>query len=462
MILFLLIARVHVSAASFFYTEGQWIKDGCGRVVILHGVNLSGANKYPDAETGKFFPKWLSKKTFEHLASLGFNSVRFLINWEAIEPQKGVFDETYVAEIKEKVKWAKESGIHVILDMHQDVYARCKFNGNGFPCWSVLDEGLPFKGQPIWSLNYLQPAVRRAFDNFWKNTDDIQTHYIQSWVKIAKAFKEDENVVGYDLMNEPFAGSLYQRHDAFDVQRLQPFYERLIGEIRKVDAHHICFIEPNPVRTNIMVPNGFPSAFTKLPYKNVALAPHFYDPVTNMSAKYDGDVSRIEKTIEGFMKEGERLGMPVWLGEFSAWGDYSEISSAQNFLDDQLNAYNKFFLSGWAYWDYGEGGKDGGPFGNDEKWKWLRDRLSFPYPSKIAGEPIKFTQDAKNGTMFLEYGKTTSTCDTEIRFPSSLSAKNISVKVEKGDYESVKDGVIIIHHSASKEMHSVEVKMNPK
>lgn len=456
--LFLSVAHIPASAASFFYTDGKWIKDGCGCIVILHGVNLSGANKHPDPETGKFFPKWLTKKTFQHLASLGFDSVRLLINWEAVEPQRGVFDEKYLAEIKEKARWAKESGIHVILDMHQDVYARCKFNGNGSPCWSVLDEGQPFKEQPLWFLNYLQPAVKRAFDNFWKNTEDIQTHYVQSWVKIAQAFKEDENVAGYDLMNEPFAGSLNNRPDDFDRQWFQPFYERLIGGIRKVDANHICFIEPNPVRTNIMA-NGFPSAFTPLPFKNVAMAPHFYDPTTSMTAKYDLNVSRLGKSFGGIVKDGERLGLPVWVGEFSASGDYSEYANAPQYLDDQLNTYNAALLAGWAFWDYSEDGKNGGPFGDNEKWKWLRERLEFPYPSKIAGDPVKFTQDAKSGTMFVEYGKTSSACDTEIRFPSSLSAKNISVKVEKGDYESVTDGVVVVHNSATKELHSVELKI---
>lgn len=452
----LFLCRYSADAGEFFYTDGKWIKDSCGRVVILHSLNVSDANKRPDAKTGKFFPHWLTKKSFERIAAFGFNSVRLLISWEALEPERGKYDAAYINEIKEKVKWAKDAGLVVIIDMHQDVYARCKFGGNGAPCWSVIDDGKPFK-HTVWYMDYVQPAVMRAFDNFWKDTQEIQTHFTGAWVNVAKAFKDEDAVIGYDLLNEPFPGSYYFKNDLFDELLFQPFYERLIGEIHKVDKNHICFIEPNAVRTNALAPKGFPSALEPFKFKNLAYAPHFYDPITTMNVRYDKDKTRLQKAMKVLMADAERLNLPVWMGEFSLWGDY-QLPGGAEFLDDQLNAFNDA-LAGWAFWDWNEGAWNF-PFGTDEKWKWLRERLSFPYPSKIAGEPVKFAQDVKNGTMFLEYGKTASTCDTEIRFPSSTPAKNISVKVEKGDYETVKDGVVLIHHSASKELHSVEVRIN--
>lgn len=157
-------------------------------------MNLSGANKSPDPQTEKFFPNWLSAETFKTIASFGFNSVRLLVIWEALEPERGKYNQKYIEEIHEKVKWAEEAGLLVVLDMHQDVYSRCKFSGDGAPCWAVLDDGLPFKDSGNWYMNYLQPAVLRSFDNFWKNKEEIQNHFIQAWVKVASYFKDNETV----------------------------------------------------------------------------------------------------------------------------------------------------------------------------------------------------------------------------------------------------------------------------
>ena len=66
----------------YFYSDGENIRDSEGRIILLRGVNLSSAHKQRDKETGEFFPKWLTEYVFEEIASLGMNSIRFLVEWE--------------------------------------------------------------------------------------------------------------------------------------------------------------------------------------------------------------------------------------------------------------------------------------------------------------------------------------------------------------------------------------------
>ena len=115
-------------------------------------------------------------------------------------------------QVAERLRWFRDAGLWVILDMHQDLYSR-KYLGDGAPEWACLDDGIPFVAMPGgWFMNYQTPAVIRAFDNFWANKPGpggigIQDRFISAWQHVARRFKDDKNIIGYDVMNEPFYGS---------------------------------------------------------------------------------------------------------------------------------------------------------------------------------------------------------------------------------------------------------------
>jgi len=67
---------------------GRFI-DPQGRQVILHGINL--VNKDPKA--GYLGPADL--KTFASFRRWGLNCVRLGVIWDGLEPEPGVFNETY-------------------------------------------------------------------------------------------------------------------------------------------------------------------------------------------------------------------------------------------------------------------------------------------------------------------------------------------------------------------------------
>ena len=84
------------------------------------------------------FPLEDSDRWFGQMASLGFNSVRLITNWESIQPYRPgsqkclddprytdeCYDLEYIEYYEQLVAKAKEHGIYVLVDMHQDIFSR--------------------------------------------------------------------------------------------------------------------------------------------------------------------------------------------------------------------------------------------------------------------------------------------------------------------------------------------------
>ena len=120
----------------------------------------------------------------------GFNFVRYLILWDAIEPQKGRFDETYLDKVEERVNWYTSRGMHVMLDMHQDLYS-IVFGGDGAPGMGFAEpmamRTFRDPGRHSMVVKNIDPAVINSWINFWTysgSNKDLQEHYILMWQKL--------------------------------------------------------------------------------------------------------------------------------------------------------------------------------------------------------------------------------------------------------------------------------------
>jgi endoglycosylceramidase len=87
---------------------------------------------------------------------------------------------------------------------------------------------------------------------------------------VASYFKNEENVLGYELINEPFVGNFYKDASLFlngkaGRKFLEPMYEKIHKKIRSVDDKKLIFIEPQ-------MGNSIQSGFISTPggekYKN--------------------------------------------------------------------------------------------------------------------------------------------------------------------------------------------------
>ncbi len=391
------------------FASPEWITDRQGRVLILRGVNvIMGAKSYPDG-LAHFSPEDARRIARD----AGFDFVRLPMLWEALEPRAGEIQAAYLDAIAARVDMLWAEGIRVMLDMHQDVFAR-RFCCDGAPEWAIRDDGLAFEMQSQWFLNYFQPAVMRAFDNFWDfngPNKDVQAHFVNAWAAVAARFKDHPGVIGYDIFNEPHPGSDVDvgellgmpdpasTHVVFDQQKLTPFYQRAIDAIRVVDPDHWIFVEPRYGAPG----NGMPSHLGRLldprtgPAR-IVYSPHLYSLDVEQNAAYD----RVSDTcIPDFERERlveiTRQPMPVVLGE---WGLALNAAQSLDFVTDVMAMADRL-RAGFAYWPYDAG--DWSPWNDDRTPRPALGVITRPYPRAVAGVPTAFSYDTGTRVFRLQF-----------------------------------------------------------
>src|SRR2546423_11461352 len=239
---------------------GRWTTDAQGRVVILHGYNMVYKRPPYDPTAVGF-----GDDDAAFLAAEGYNAVRVGIIYKAVEPTPGAYDDAYLARIASIVDTLGRHGIVWMLDFHQDLYNET-FQGEGWPDWAVQDDGLPHEPKSGFPNNYIgMPALQRAFDHFWNNDPGpggvgLQDRYAAAWRHVAERFRGNADVLGYELMNEPWPGTTWQPCatpsgcPAFDAT-LTAFAKRVAAAVRPVDARTLVFYEP-PVLFNFGADSG--------------------------------------------------------------------------------------------------------------------------------------------------------------------------------------------------------------
>lgn len=403
----------------------HFVLDDQGRALILHGVNVANSSKHsPDR-----VPVDFDASDAAHIAvDWDFNFVRYLILWDALEPSPGMIDSAYLDRIEGYLDLMAAENIHVLIDMHQDVYS-ADFCCDGAPSWAIRDDGQSFELQDSWFLNYYQPAVVAAFDNFFDyqgDHPDLQDHYADAWAAVAARFKDHPAVLGYDLMNEPFSGSYFDQIEAltggqgngdseiFDNQFLGPFYQRLIDRIRQVDPDSWIFFEPRYGAPG----NGSPSHLPHLDDPRVGeprlvYAPHLYSVGLEASGTYTPEDQTISKWE---IERGEdllTLQTPLVLGE---WGIIHGAVEGERFITEVLDLSDRMG-AGWSYWSYDPGG-----FGLMDSMGVDRDTVDIvvrPYPRAVAGRPLSYGYEATTRVFTLVFEQAEGvTGPTEISIPA--------------------------------------------
>jgi hypothetical protein len=114
--------------------------DEHGRQVILRGINVAGEAKYPsrpdqpshvpddffDGDNVSFSKRPFSKDEahlhFSRLKRFGYNTIRYVFTWEAIEAAgPGIYDEEWIENTIGILRAAKSYGFYIFMDPHQDV-----------------------------------------------------------------------------------------------------------------------------------------------------------------------------------------------------------------------------------------------------------------------------------------------------------------------------------------------------
>lgn len=363
-----------------FHRDGAHIRDDQGRVVFLHGANVSNSAK------GAKLP-WHGPEDLEALAAEGLNSVRLLIFWAALMPEDGVLDQEYIADVVERIGWARDAGLLVVLDMHQDLYGPGFHGGwDGAPRWTC-DEALyeSYEPRSPWWMNYTAPEMKECFDRFYAD-DELFAKFVDAWGAMATAVADDPTVVGFDILNEPAWGSMDPA--LFVPEVWQARQEQTATTLLGAAPAKLVFFEG----VTILGTLGVPDAFVVPADPRIAFGPHYYHPSVHEGADYDDAMAPgILKALDGIGASAERLGgVPVWLGEF---GGPTQLESFLAYLDLLMSQMAERGWS-WAYWS---DDKAAGGFS-------LRDeagvpkhgpivRLGHPYARRIPGDVVTQQMD---------------------------------------------------------------------
>ncbi|WP_455772671.1 cellulase family glycosylhydrolase [Streptomyces hygroscopicus] len=260
-------------AADQVTVEGTRFADGHGREVVLRGFNVSGETKLEENGGLPFAGTADARASAAAMRNLtGADAVRFLLSWAHAEPRPGQVDTAYLERATAQLKAFLDAGIRVFPDFHQDLYSRHLFDedswysGDGAPEWVVDAGGYPKESCGIcfhWGQNITQnQAVRSATHDFWSNraltteagTVRVQDAFLATAEKtmsyLARHLTEDEfaRVVGFDPLNEPYAGVYDDGHNSrtWEKSVLWPFYEKFRA---RMDAagwqDKPAFVEPN-------------------------------------------------------------------------------------------------------------------------------------------------------------------------------------------------------------------------
>jgi endoglycosylceramidase len=405
-------------AATGLTQSGRWITDSAGRVVVLHGLNQ--VFKVPPYEPSA---DGFGADDAAFLAANGFNAVRVGVIWAAVEPQPGVYDDGYLDSIADTVDTLAAHGIVSLLDFHQDLYNE-KFQGEGAPAWAVEDGGLP---NPALGFpgNYLgNPAEWHTWDSFWQNKPapdgvGLQDHLAHAWAHVAARFVNDNAVAGYEVLNEPWPGTLWEQCAVpligcplFDKSWLTHLYQRLDAAIRGVDTTHTVYVEPNVLFTQV------DATSIKLPADpRAGFAFHDYCSTEEFLA--NGQLCQPQDNLTIYTANHYATGhhVPPLLTEFGATNDLPNISEVVALAD-------KYRL-GWLEWAYSGNDKTSSspngqalvldpsqpPTGANVLTDKLK-ALAEPYPQAVAGTPSSWS--FSSGVFHLTY--TTARADGQGRF----------------------------------------------
>eukprot|EP00744_Colponema_vietnamica_P012164 GILI01017074.1.p1 GENE.GILI01017074.1~~GILI01017074.1.p1 ORF type:complete len:422 (-),score=92.93 GILI01017074.1:41-1306(-) len=339
--------------------------DGSGRERIFHGVNaiVKGSPWHPrtdyfDARTS------LTDLDFEILANLGMNTIRLGAMWPAIEPAPSQYNYTYLEVLSGIVASAARHGIYTLLDMHQDVLSEV-FCGEGIPAWAVRTTGAfpfpQFAGKRFteqdyesssgyafptrqacarhdWPTYHGSDAVGVAFEALYTDAEIVHS-WARMWAVVARFFRGRSEVLGLELINEPWAGDVY-RHPSLlvpgnaDRKRLQPAYDLINSYIRLQDDQRLIFFG---AVTWADFGSGFEHGPGGAAYSNRSVFSfHYYEPP---QLKHSMDF-HMRRHRAGAMARQTGL----MLTEFSAPG------SGDSFADTAAAADKH--LTSWMFWEW--------------------------------------------------------------------------------------------------------------
>jgi endoglycosylceramidase len=443
------------------HRDGAFMVDADNRVVLLHGVNVVWKLKpyYPPDSAAGF-----AAADADFLAANGFNAVRLGVLFAGVMPARGEIDSAYLDQLDRVVQLLAARGIWVLLDFHQDMYNE-KFQGEGFPDWAVPQQILPNDATHGFPLNeFISLALNGVYDRLWLDQDGLLAQYQAAWAAVAARWSRQRYLLGYDLFNEPWPGTVWPACFELDCRlfdkTLQRFQQQALAGVRSADTTHFAFFEPQQ-----LFDFGAPSHLSGVDDAALGLSWHSYcsaELFARTGLPDLPDCSLLEpRTANNAEKQAALLGAVSLLTEFAASDDLSDIGRVTTLADKHL--------TGWTYWAYKNysdptGSASEGLFSDDSDLSTLKTPKAMllirPYAQAIAGTPQTMSFDTGSRHFSLVYTPRSATAPTLVFVPALQYPKGYVAKVQGGTVISPANARVLEIRNAAK-AQQVQVTLDP-
>lgn len=244
-----------------------------------------------------FKANYITRDDIRFIAGTGANTIRLPFHYKLFtdEDYMGLtVNQDGFARIDSVVNWCRESGLYLILDMH---------DAPGGQTGDNIDDSF---GYP-WLFE----------------SESCQQLFCRIWKKIAAYYKNEPVILGYELANEPIAPyfSSMEKLNAL----LEPLYKRAVAAIREVDSNHIVLLGGAQWNGNFR------------PFTDST----FDDKIMYTCHRYGGEPT--QAAIQEIIDFRDRVNRPMYMGEIghntAAWQSAFCHVMEENRI-------------GWTFWPY--------------------------------------------------------------------------------------------------------------
>lgn len=243
----------------------------------------------------KYLDNYITEADIHYLKSTGINSIRVPFSYRFFTNENylgGEGEARGFALLDKVIGWCKKEHLYVLLDMH------CAPGGQ---TGDNIDDS---DGYP-----------------FLYESKESRALCISIWTKIAKRYKNETIVMGYDLLNEPIP---HFADTAKFNPMLEPLYKEITKAIRAVDKNHIVFLGGAQWDSNFGI-FGIP-----FDTKAVYTFHKYWTDTTNT-------------VIQDYINFRNKYNVPIYCGETGENND-AWVGGFRNTLEKNN--------IGWHYWPY--------------------------------------------------------------------------------------------------------------